>query len=72
MTDIYKKIVLGDNGSEEMLAITKESKNRLTGQQDWCISQEVGTTQWVWYRITPVEFDTYKAFGIKEIVYHDE
>lgn len=72
MTDIYKKIVLGDNGSEEMLAITKESKNRLTVQQDRYISQEVGTTQWAWYRITSVEFDTYKAFGIKEIVYHDE
>lgn len=65
--DEYNKIITPDN---ELIAIHRKGIIPWDKFNDQ-ISKELGTGHWWRATISKAEFETYKAFGIKEIKWED-
>ena len=64
--EFYWYLVL-DHPKDELVAIMKSRTSSHVPSEDRTIDAELGDDWWYLIQITQAEFETYQAFGIKEI-----
>lgn len=64
--EFYWYLVL-DHPKDELVAIMKSRTSSHVPSEDNTINAELGEVLWYLIQTTQAEFETYRAFGIKEI-----
>ena len=64
--EFYWYLIL-DHPKDELVAIMKSRTSSYMPLEDDIINDELGNALWYLIQTTQAEFETYRAFGIKEI-----